>query len=235
MPRSIRSPAGRAAAPTLVAAALSLALIAPASAEARDGDGQPVTTADTVRVEGLGTNGVDVLTNDTDPDGDDLAICRVAAPEGAPIFVAIDDQSIYVTSTANRTADYEVTYYACDFEHLTAGTLTVQVTRTPLVRATKLRKPGRLKFINPSDKRVVVFYGSRREKAPDGRFGLRPHSSNRVTVDRKRIYFVSFVRRTGALAGQGFIKNITLPRQTHERTNPSSFGPTALGVWSDVR
>lgn len=232
MSHTSRSAARRLRGSALVVGALSLALLIPTPAIARDLDGAPVTTDDTIEIDGFSTNLADVLANDTDPDADKLAICRVTVPKKVPIYVDNVDDVLYVSSFENVTASYDVTYYACDFEHLTAGTLTVNVTKVPEVRAKKLKRPGRLKFTNPGTKKVVVLYGSRRELNPDGRVRIAGGDSAKVTVTRKKIYFVAFVRRTGSLAGEGTIKHIDLPKRSSARAVTDTFSAKARAAWA---
>ena len=235
MSRTSRPAVRRVWGSALVAAALSLTLAAPTAASARDTDGMPVTADDTLDLDGSSGGVADVLANDTDPDGDELAICRITVPKGIPIYADAVEDVLYIQALENVTASYEITYYACDFEHLTAGTLTVNVTRAPEISAKKLERPGRLKFTNPGPKRVVVLYGNRNKNRPDGRVGVAPKSSAKVTVARKRIYYIAFVRRTGALAGEGIIKNIKLPEKSSGRSEVSTYSAKALEVWAARR
>ncbi len=235
MSRTSRPAVRRVWGSALVAAALSLTLAAPTAANARDTDGMPVTVDDTLDLDGSSGGVAEVLANDTDPDGDELAICRVTVPEDIPLYVDAVEDVVYVQSLENTTATYEITYYACDFEHLTAGTLTINVSQVPEVRAKKLQRPGRLKFTNPGEKRVVVLYGNRNEDRPDGRVGIAPKSSAKVTVFRKRIYYIAFVRRTGSLVGEGFIKNIKLPKTSDGRTQVATYNAKALEAWAAQR
>lgn len=191
---------------------LALALSLPAPAVADGTTDAPVTVDDQVRVVGTATEVVAVLDNDSDPDGDDLALCRFTVPDDVPVFVDRVDDVLYISPHANVSGTYEITYYACDFDHLTPGTLTVEVIEMPHVRARKLARPGRVRFENPGPRPVVVLYGDRREERPDGRVRLKAGATAKVSVTRKRLYYVAFVLRTGAFAGEGVVKHIKRPR-----------------------
>ncbi|WP_323792399.1 Ig-like domain-containing protein [Nocardioides sp.] len=220
--------AGLAAAGT--ALSLALSLMAPAAAD--EAAGAPVTVDDQVTVNGTSTEVVDVLANDSDPNDDVLALCRFTVPDDAAVFVERVDDMLYISPYSNESGTYEITYYACDFDYLTPGTLTIEVVKTPLVRAKKLARPGRVHFKNPGPKRVVVLYGNRKEPRPDGRVRIAPGAAEKVTVMRKRIYWVAFVPRTGAYAGEGVVTHIKVPRGRSARPTAPPLGATAQQMWA---
>ncbi len=235
MSRTTRTSVPRTKAAAFAAAALSLSLFAPTAAIADEATDAPVTMDDTIEVEGGGFNGVDVLANDTDPNGDELAVCRLDVPDDLPIFAEIFDGQVFISSYENKTASFDITYYACDFDYLTPATLTINVTKIPEVKAKKLKKPGKVKFTNPGSKKVVVLYGDRREDQPDGQVGVAPMKSETVKVIRKKLFYIAFVRRTGSFAGQGFVKNIKLPKKGSDRPVSQSFGAKALKAWNTAQ
>lgn len=218
--------------PRVLAALLTLALLAPTSALADEASDAPVTVDDTVMLDGNSTQAVDVIANDSDPNGDDVTVCRVSVPKGAPLYVDAVDDLLYVSSTTNKTATYEITYYACDFDYLTPATLTVEVTKVPEIEATKLRRPGLVRFTNPGTKKVVVLYGSRKKSQPDGKVKVAPQKSETVSVIRKKLYYVAFVRGSGSFAGSGTVKHITLPEYGKGLGARPSFGATTLKAWT---
>ena len=64
---------------------------------------------------------VDVTANDSDPDGEQLQVCRVGPSPGA----SGDDgagRELLVLAEPSRHGTYTLTYYACDVSYLTAGT-----------------------------------------------------------------------------------------------------------------
>ncbi|CAN5369115.1 hypothetical protein BH11ACT8_BH11ACT8_31940 [soil metagenome] len=226
-------PARRGSTRTLLAtAALVAGVLATPAAYADEATDAPITHNDTVRIDGGAGSVANVLRNDTDPNGDDLAICRVSVPDSAPLYADIFDNQLYVSSARNRTGTYEITYYACDFDYLTPGTLTVKVTKVPPVQATKIAgHPGRVKFRNPGTKKVVVLYGNRHEDAPDGQVGVVAHGSRAISTPRRNLFYIAYIRSTGSFAGQGFVRGITQRRHSYARTAPVTLTQRELRLW----
>ncbi|WP_137295549.1 hypothetical protein [Nocardioides dongxiaopingii] len=190
--------------------------------------GAPVTQDDRVVVRGGGSVFVDAIGNDTDPDGDDLAVCRVDIPDGVPltsgqnIFIGTaaddddhddhddrDDRPVDLTSTSFRPGTYRLTYYACDRDFLTPGTITVVVERTRPVRARKVA-PHVVRLSNPDDRRVtvLVFGGSPVEPRVAQRVvQLPPGAAKRVRSRGRILTWFAFARR-GGNAGQGEVRGL---------------------------
>jgi hypothetical protein len=85
-----------------------------------------VTVPDTVTMRaGEGTT-VDVTANDSDPDGQQLEVCRVG-PYPRAVFAMVQEGELVVLPSRRAHGTYTITYYACDDSYLTAGTLTVKV------------------------------------------------------------------------------------------------------------
>lgn len=227
--------APRCFARTLIAsAALVVGVLAAApSATADEATDAPETVNDTLAIDGGGFGRVDVLKNDTDPNGDELAVCRVDVPDDVPLFVDNLDGLLYIGAARNRSATYEITYYACDFDYLTPATVTVTVTRIPPVEASKIAgHPGRVKFTNSGEKKIVVLYGSRREPRPDGRVALPAHTSAAISTKRTSLFYLGFVPSTGTFAGQGTVRNIAQPEKVAaERPSVSSHSKRELREW----
>ncbi|MQW75229.1 hypothetical protein GHK92_05025 [Nocardioides sp. dk4132] len=170
--QSVRS-VSRAAVGVLAAATMLPNMSSPAHAEPNTA---PVTSDDTVAVYATGTKLLDLLANDTDADGDDLAVCRVElSPARAVLFAAVGSvSSISLADTLRFDEDEDLgifgepglaavlagpkargthrfTYYACDRTALTPATVTVTVLPAPKVTVRKVAgKPGRLRVTNPS-------------------------------------------------------------------------------------
>ncbi|MDO9455804.1 hypothetical protein [Nocardioides sp.] len=211
---------------------VSLTSLGAAPAVADEAADAPVTTADrlTLHVTPEGGSGrqLDVLANDTDPNGDDLEICRVVVPEDSPLTVRqfetyrepdpesggsdLDEVPVEVLDVqafVSRATTATFTYYACDRDYLTPATVTVTLEPVPPVRARKVAgKLGRVRFTNPGDLRVVVLYGGPHEEEPDGRLRLAPGASRTIRVQRPRLVFVAFLPRTGALINTGRVRGI---------------------------
>ena len=170
--QSVRT-VSRAAVGVLAAATMLPVMSSPAHAEPNSA---PVTGDDAVTVYATGIKLLDLLANDTDADGDDLAVCRVELSKArAVLFAAVGSvSSISLADTLRFDEDEDLgifgepglaaavagpkargthrfTYYACDRTALTPATVTVTVLPAPKVTVRKVAgKPGRLRVTNPS-------------------------------------------------------------------------------------
>lgn len=154
---------------------------------------------------------VDVLANDSDPDGDDLAVCRVQqAPQDADYWVGIEDGKVAVFTGEGNAGDITISYYACDFETLVPATLTISFREIRPVAVVKLDRPGRLRVTNDNPRAVRFLYGSFSQPRPDGRARVPAGASVTIRVHRHRIDWVAILART-VLAGVGHVRGIELP------------------------
>lgn len=228
----------------LTATMLSLGLAAstlgaqPASADAATD--APVTKADKVTVWSGSVKTADVLANDSDPQGDPLAVCRVAESPYRNVGLGIegggDEGELYVFAGPRAKAGtYVLTYYACDFEYLTPATLTVTVKRSTPVRVTKIEgRPGKLRVVNPNSRRILMMWGDPMQERPDGTLRLPGHQSEVITVERRSIFWFALFPRDGGIAGMGTVRNIALPKVgAGPRVTPLSPGLTRL--WNSHR
>ncbi|WP_148613270.1 Ig-like domain-containing protein [Nocardioides rubriscoriae] len=216
-----------------------------------EGTGAPVAAADRLTILATPVPGpatlLDVLANDSDPDGDDLEICRVVLPEGSPLSVAQElvegdpaagtdtgGEQLLVGVDVNRAATATFTYYACDRDSLTPATVTVVVTPTPRVRGTAVTRPGRVRFTNPGEHGVVVLYGGRGERDADGRVAVPPGGSRTVRVERRRVVFMAVLQRSGRLVNHGTIRGVRL-RGDHGPAGATSTGRRDPRRWPTAR
>ena len=120
----------------------------------------PVTTPDATSMYAGNARDVDVLANDTDadPDGaEDLAVCRMGDETYRRVFAeSVGDGVVFVYSLPSaKPGTYTFTYYACDFQTLVPGTLTVTIDAEPDVTAKALPgQPGKIKVTNPADFKI---------------------------------------------------------------------------------
>lgn len=98
----------------------------------------PVVAPDRLTLEYNGHSRVDVLANDSDDHPEDLQICRfdpppmVLGPSVPPLPTWVGEkQVIDVRTRQTPGGTFDVRYYACDREQLTAGVLTVTVRDFP--------------------------------------------------------------------------------------------------------
>ncbi|MEO9326016.1 hypothetical protein ABFT23_21160 [Nocardioides sp. C4-1] len=223
--RSLTTGVATGAATAVGAACLTVASIVPAHADRAED--APVTADDRVTVSGSYTGAdyaggqsvlVDVLANDRDPNGDELAVCRVEVPAGAPLVVAETTSAAWrgtsaptalrVVATGNRAASYAVRYWACDHDYLTPATLTVTVRPVEPVRATVLRKRHRVRFTNPLQRAVRVEWGGLRGQDPDGSVRIRPGRSRVVDVERRNLVWIAMTRTRSTPVGIGVLRGL---------------------------
>lgn len=168
----------------------------------------------------------DVLANDSDPDGDDLALCRVGATSGEVEYF-VDDDKLVVFGGEDTGEDLTITYYACDFETLVPATLTISFREIHEVRVVKADRPGRLRVTNDNPRAVQFLFGSFHEPRPDGRMRVPAHETVVVRVHRHHIGWVAILARS-VLAGTGHVRGIELPgdRQSDRQNDGDSDGRT---------
>jgi hypothetical protein len=153
------------------------------------------------------------LANDTDPDGDELAICRLGTEKYKgirPDYLGVDF-AIAVGPKA-KPGTYTFTYYACDFSYLTPGTITVTVEEALDFTVKKIDgRPGKLKVTNGAPFTVRFLYGSFEEEGPDGTLRIKRGESVVITVHRTRIDWIATSRNGEIFVGSRSVLNIKLP------------------------
>ena len=213
----------RIAAGLALALSASLALsIAPSPAWADGETEPPVAVDDAFTAYAGGFKSLKVLANDTDPQGAELSVCKIkGVPESTyDDFAATPNgDRIDFRDFLGEPRTVTLTYYVCNDEFLTPATVTVTLVSTKELRVTKLDKPGRLRFTNPNDFRVIVMYGRPRAIAPYW-FRLPAHGSAMKRVDRHRIRYMAFGIRNQAQVGSGLIRGIELPKRIAGRQAP---------------
>lgn len=212
-----------------LAGALAATLGGPASsAAADDATSQPPTTADDqVGLYPGQLRAVKVLANDSDPDGDDLTVCRVTTPDDiGDVFVAPVGDRIIVDATAagldphTTVHDFTFTYYACDFQSLVPATVTVTFRDVQPLAVTKTHRAGRLRVTNDNDDQARFLYGDFDNQRPDGRVRVPAHGTAVVKVARNRIDWIGVLHRS-IPAGTGHVRHIRLPKGHRvERATP---------------
>lgn len=166
----------------------------------------PVVADDTVVITPLTYSlDVPVLANDSDPDGGNLQVCRIEAPDDSGLSVHIwstdgepgdgrtTSGSSYLVLEAGqelRTGTLEVTYYACDRQALAPGALTVDV--RAITAAPVAGRPGVVRFTNPLDQAIEVLYGAPDGEDADGGFTVPARSTKDKRVTRSTIVWVAF-------------------------------------------
>lgn len=201
------------AASTLIAATAAVSFAAPAAAE------PPVAVDDHRRMWAGDVREFNVLANDSDPDGDELAVCRVAPPTDETFFYEIVDGNIVVFAPPDLSGEIAITYYACDFETLVPATLTITIREVLPVTVVKAKRPGRIRVTNDNERAVRFLWGSFENDEPDGRTWVAAHDAKSIRVRRRAVDWIAIFR--GNLIGIGRVRGIELPRGTARTTSPA--------------
>jgi hypothetical protein len=221
----------RLASATLLGLLVSSAVVAlgagPAQAD------PPVTMPDSARLFPGNAAEVEPLENDSDPDGDELAVCRVAdSPYKKVSLLSAGDSLLFLTSPRVRPGTYTFTYYACDFETLVPGTITLTVVEPPRITAKALpRQPGKIKIKNRADFKIRFLYGDFDEEEPDGIVKLVKNSSVTISVRRTKIDWVAYSARGFEFLGQGHVRGIELPPGTTPPASGRPVSPRIADLW----
>src|SRR4051812_32172865 len=165
----------------LAAALLGVPLLGTAPSYA-DEPPLPVVVDDTISVYPGQSAQLNVLTNDSSPSGDDLALCRFPTLDfdgpRMPSVFALDAGSagagepgdVAVVSTPRAHGTHIIDYYVCDHTHLVPAHLTVEILPVAPVLVHKITgKPGRLSVTNKNSAAIRFWYGDRRAERPDAR------------------------------------------------------------------
>ena len=154
------------------------------------------------------------LANDTDPDGDELAICRLGTESYKGLQVDFQGVDLAVVAGPRvKPGTYTYTYYACDFSYLTPGTITVTVEKLPHVKVHKIDgRPGHLRVTNPAPFKIRFLYGSFKADRPDGNLIVDKDSAVVISVHRTRIDWIATDRKGELFLGTGHVTGIKLGR-----------------------
>lgn len=211
-----------------------MVLAAPAQAAA------PVTGADTASLYAGNVVEIQPLANDSDADGDDLAICRIAEStyKRVGLVIGLDEEGnpgdtlLIFAGPRAEPGTYTFTYYACDFQTLVPGTITLTIKEPPAITAKALPgKPGKIKVTNPADFKIRYLYGSFKEPNPDGVVRIARNSSVILTVRRTRIDWIAFSRK-GEFLLKGRVDNIQLPPGTTPPAAGRTTSPRLAKLWA---
>jgi hypothetical protein len=197
----------------------TLATVTPAYAAEPDPQA-PVVVDDTVTMWPGQIRLVDVLANDTDPDGDgsDLALCRFPEPDLSsgrlPAVMAFPSGespgSLVVLADPRAQGIHEIEYRVCDYDFLVPATLTVAIRDVAPVDVAKAPgQRGKLTVTNENDQPIRFLFGDPRARRPDGKVVVPAHETVTVKVQRKRIVWIGVIGRDG-IADYGRVHHIKL-------------------------
>ena len=182
----------------------------------------PVVVDDAVSAWPGGTAEVDVLANDSDPGGDDLALCRMPPLEtgpGAAPPVTIVDESIFggpvgtiaVQTSPRAHGTYVLDYYVCNHTRLSPAHLTVTVRPTEPVDVV----PGRrdhVRVTNHNDRSVVFAAFTRDTCDLDTIRRVGAHRTRSITVHHRSLQWMAVIggQRSSGIADHGRVSGIEL-------------------------
>ncbi len=213
------------AAAALAAAALAASVVAPAHADEVD-PAAPVVVNDEVTLWPGGSEIIDVLANDTDPGGADLATCRLP-----PLFSWNDDgPSVYVQDLSefgepagtlgvgaydDARGTHTIEYYVCNHTRLTPATLTVTIRPVAPVVVTKVPgEPGRIQVTNENDRRIWFVATDESGCKFDAEGPVRAHATRTFRVHRHTVGWSAFIGSTrwdiNGVADRGYVRRIRL-------------------------
>lgn len=200
-----------------IVAALVATVMSTGAAYADVNPDAPVTANDSVTLTvGSGVS-LNVLANDTDPNGNPMKVCGT---DSVPSDLEVDvyDNKVEIGGFGDAGV-YTFTYWACDFatRTMTPGTVTVTLKPQPPVKVVVRKssnRPGQIKVINRGDFKVHFEWGSYKAHGPDGDKVVRAHHSLWVHVRRPSLIWFAFNDRLNALK-IGIIRGITLPKGVH--------------------
>lgn len=209
------------------ARALALAVLLAATllvspAHAADPDPlAPVVVDDTVTMWPGESITVDVLANDSDPGGDDLALCRLPPVRngGDTLPVVIWDRSwlgsdeppVLSVATGLRSAGtHTVEYYVCNHTRLTLAHLTVTVRPVQPVDVMKADVPGRIVVTNHNDQDVLFVAKDSTGCATDTRAVVAAGETRSFRARRHTLKWTAYIG--DGIADFGTIRRIELTR-----------------------
>ncbi|QCX26379.1 Ig-like domain-containing protein [Nocardioides jishulii] len=199
----------------------ALSLAAPANAA------PPVVVNDTVTMYENTIALPVLLANDTDPDGDELKVCRIEEVlDGKVMFAELFSMHL-VIADVKSAGTYTFKYWACDFETLVPGTLTVVVKPSPkmTLSVTKIKnRPGKLKVVNKNGYAIDFAWGHAEKGSPDKQVRIGKKKTKVISVRRKAVTWVASNGNNGAQK-YGYVKGIKLPKK--QKPLPPSPRPRA--------
>jgi hypothetical protein len=178
----------------------------------------PVTNPDHVTMRADEGSVVDVTANDSDPDGDQLEVCRVGPVPRALAASQVRDGELIVIPGRQAHGTYTLTYYACDASYLTAGTLTVKV-RPPAPTLDIIpvgdAPPGRIRLVNTYKHQTFhCHWQALDSEKVEGRATVKPRSTVVIQVQDAEFMIDCNSPRAGvsAVFTQGFLSQVARTR-----------------------
>jgi hypothetical protein len=177
----------------LAALGAAVALLLGTMSTAYAAGSPPVTTPDQFNVLSGEGQQLDVLANDSDPDGDRLSVCGLGPLPHPLARTFIVEGKLILVAGARARGRFELTYYACDGTNGTPGSLTVRV--RPLLQpvfdvvALGDAPPGVIQLVNSARHRTFrCVWRPVALRHPTGHAEVRPRSTVTIHVRAQRLY-----------------------------------------------
>lgn len=230
-----------------IAALVALGLLAtPAQALEVDPEA-PVVVDDAVLLWPGESRFVDVVANDTDPGGDDLAVCRVSAPEGPHDSVYAFDAGMFsgdltgtlsVQASSRARGEHVLDYYVCNHTHLTPARLTVTIREVQPVDVVPAAEPDRILVTNHNERRITFITINPRNCDLEAIRRVGAGATATVRVHFPRVPWVALIGNSG-IADQGTVRGVEMsepPKQSGPKNVSCSvsFGRQLPGIGASV-
>ena len=161
-------PRHRSLVTALALISLGVVALGVSSAVAVEPDQVPVTQDDSITVwAGTSETPLNLLANDSDPDGEKLLICRFAEwqPDSPVDVEPLDDRRggrVLIDVAPNAAGSYTYEYRVCDHSYLVPATLTVDVKPVGVTTVAKVpERPRMLRVTNPDQHEIVFIWWGR--------------------------------------------------------------------------
>ena len=216
----------------VVVSLLGLAVL-PGGLPAAQAATPPVTTPDATSVYQGNAATLQPVNNDHDADNDLLTICRLGTEhyKGLSADFYSNEWSVFAKPRV-KPGTYTFTYYACDYNTLVPGTITVTVEELPKVKVKKIAsRPGHLRVTNTAPFKIRFLYGSFKEERPDGSLLIARDSAVVISVNRSRIDWVATDRKGELFLGSGHVDGIKLRRSLAPPAGQVPFPSRLAQLW----
>ena len=164
----------------------------------------PITQGDEVTWWSGSIGRVHVLSNDSDPQGQGLDVCRVdRSGRAVSGWTQLDNTGFTVESNHYASGTYAITYYACNDARLTPGTVTVHLRRAKPVQVSD--HGGTLRIANPNGERVRVGLTRLTDYGPLRQLTIKvpAHGVRHVSVAWHHVQWYASIGHRGGHAGDG--------------------------------
>ncbi len=186
------------------------------------GNRAPVVANDTARIVAGDVGKFNVLSNDSDPDGNRLFVITLSTPGQGEACVQANGVIVFASDLSTTSYVQKLTYGVSDGDFYRTATLsitvqgvkpvTAQVTQRLKKQGKKPRQRAHITFTNPNERWLIVAAGSPKKRKPALFRTLAPGESVVLVTKVRRLLFVSARRGTEGypmLVGYGYVRTKT--------------------------